>query len=155
MAVSRINAIFFIWKHGSIMNGKLIHLSEMLRDRQLKTCRDRLNGWNRNISATEIISVACWNYLRAIERLGNYANVTCWVCMARHVIVNLLRPFTDRILFHFKMEPPAEIILFHCKTISRRNILFHAKITSFQHGNTTLIDLFSSTDMSMFTTSKS
>ena len=59
-----------------------------------------------------------WNYFRAIERVGNYANVTCWVRIARHVIVNLLHPFTDRIWFHFKMEPPAEIKLFYT---SRRN----------------------------------
>jgi len=66
-----------------------------------------------------------WNYLWAIERVGNYANVTCWVYMARHVTVNLLRPFP------FSMEPPADIKLYHCKTISHWNILFQNGTTGF------------------------
>jgi len=79
-----------------------------------------------------------WNNFRAIECVGNYANVTCWVRMARHVIVNLLCPFPENFLFHFKMKSPAQIKLFHCKTISHWNILFHAKIILIQHGTTTL-----------------
>ena len=35
--------------------------------------------------------------------------------MARQVIVNLLRPFIERILFHFKMEPSAETNYFTLK----------------------------------------
>jgi len=55
--------------------------------------------------------------------------------MSSHVIVNLLRPFTERIWFHFKMEPPAETELFYCKTISQWQILFYAKRTIlFPHG---------------------
>jgi len=89
-----------------------------------------------HISATEVISAT--SYFKAIERVRNYANVTCWVRMARHVIVNLFRPFPKRILFHFKREPPPDIKSFNCKTISHWNILFHAEIISFQHLSTTL-----------------
>jgi len=55
-----------------------------------------------------------WNYSRAIKCVGNYANVTCWVHMASHVIVDSVRTFPGRISFHFKMEPPDEMKLFHC-----------------------------------------
>ena len=48
--------------------------------------------------------------------------------MASHVIVNLLRPLAERTVFYFKMDTPAEIILFLFKTICHWNVLFHAKI---------------------------
>jgi len=52
--------------------------------------------------------------------------------MSAHVIVNLLPQFPKWILFHFDMEPPAEITLFHCKAISHWNILFYGEIIVFQ-----------------------
>jgi len=63
--------------------------------------------------------------------------------MARHVIVNLLHPFSEGILFHFEMEPPAETELFHYKSISRWNILFHTELISSQHG--TIVETLSRT----------
>jgi len=60
----------------------------------------------------KIFQRPCWNYFRAIKR------VTTWVCMARHVIVNLLHPFTERIFISFQDETTCWNELFHCKKIS-------------------------------------
>jgi len=67
-----------------------------------------------------------WNCFKANERVGNYANVTCWESMAtyRCMIVNLFSPFPKRIVLS------AQITLFHCKTISHWNILFHNENTT-------------------------
>ena len=97
-------------------------------------------------SLSSSLSSSSWIYIAASLKLfhsnrtcWNYANVTCWVRMARHVIVNLLRPFTARILSYFKVKPPAKIKLFYCKSISHWNILFHAKIIIFLNKMTTWI----------------
>ena len=71
-----------------------------------------------------------WNN---IDRVGNYANVTCWVRMARHEWLGFLVLLAQRIVSNLKMEPPAEMKLFHCRTISHWNTLFHAEIISLQH----------------------
>jgi len=69
-----------------------------------------------------------------IFRYRHTSHVTVTYKHARHVIVNVLRPFTETILFRFMMERPAQIKLLYCKTISHSNTLFHAEIGLFQHG---------------------
>ena len=64
-----------------------------------------------NISTTEIISVP--SNVSEIKQMSPVA-----VRMPRHVILNLFCPFPDIILSHFKTKPPAEMKLFHFKTIS-------------------------------------
>jgi len=56
--------------------------------------------------------------------------------MASHVIVNLLRPLAERISFHCKIEPPAEIELFYCRLLHSEIFYFTLKYF-FQHGTIT------------------
>jgi len=54
---------------------------------QLRLCEYKkvVPCWNKNFLATEIISATSWNYLRAIERVRNYANAK--VIAANHRVL--------------------------------------------------------------------
>ena len=114
--VTRINVSYnYCFVQCLILFGFCLFFS-LISSWQLRLTTARRSGefqlqwcWNENISSTGILQQPRWNYFGTIKYVGNYANVSYWVRM----IVNLLRPFHENILFQFKKIEKFHVGIFY------------------------------------------